>query len=59
MAEKIFKHFSLFVNLENFTDTRQSKYKNVVNGSHINPTFDEIWTHTEGFVANGGIKIKL
>lgn len=59
MAEKIFKRFSLFVNFENFTDTRQSKYKNVVNGSHLNPTFDEIWTHTEGFVVNGGIKLKL
>ena len=59
MAEKIFKKFSLFVNLENFTDTRQSRYKNVVNGPHADPTFDEIWTHTEGFVVNGGIKIKL
>lgn len=59
MVEKIFKRFSLFVNLENFTDTRQSKFKNVVNGSHLNPTFDEIWTHTEGFVANGGLKLKL
>jgi iron complex outermembrane receptor protein/outer membrane receptor for ferrienterochelin and colicins len=58
MAEKIFKKFSLFMNLENFTNTRQSQYKNVVNGSHINPVFDEIWTHTEGFVANGGIKIR-
>jgi iron complex outermembrane receptor protein/outer membrane receptor for ferrienterochelin and colicins len=59
MAEKIFKKFSLFINFENFTDTRQSRYKKVVNGSHINPTFDEIWTHTEGFVFNGGIKIKF
>ncbi|HTM93565.1 MAG TPA: TonB-dependent receptor, partial [Flavisolibacter sp.] len=59
MAEKIFRHFSLFMNFENFTDTRQGHYKNVVNGSHLNPVFDEIWTHTEGFVINGGIKIKL
>jgi iron complex outermembrane receptor protein/outer membrane receptor for ferrienterochelin and colicins len=59
MAEKIFRQFSVFVNLENFTDTRQSKYKNVVNGSHLDPTFDEIWTHTEGFAINGGIKIRL
>lgn len=59
MAEKIFKHFSLYINFENFTDTRQSRYKNVVKGSHLNPTFDEIWTHTEGFVVNGGMKIKL
>ena len=59
MAEKIFKKFSLYVNFENFTDTRQSRYKNVVNGSHLDPMFDEIWTHTEGFVFNGGIKLKL
>ena len=59
MAEKIFRKFSLFVNFENFTDTRQRKYKNVVNGSHLNPTFDEIWTHTEGFVVNGGIKLRF
>jgi len=59
MTEKIFKRFSIFINFENFTDTRQSKYKNVVNGSHLDPTFDEIWNHTEGFVVNGGIKIKL
>ncbi|MEO6720042.1 MAG: TonB-dependent receptor [Ferruginibacter sp.] len=59
MAEKIFKHFSLYVNFENFTDTRQSNYKGVINGSHLNPTFDEIWTHTEGFVINGGIKLKF
>ena len=59
MAEKIIKRFSVFINFENFTDTRQSRYKNVVNGSHLNPDFDEIWTHTEGFVVNGGIKLKL
>lgn len=59
MAEKIFKKFSLYINFENFTDTRQSRYKNVVDGSHLDPTFDEIWTHTEGFVFNGGIKLKL
>lgn len=59
MTEKIFKKFSLYINFENFTDTRQSRYKNVVNGSHLDPGFDEIWTHTEGFVFNGGIKLKL
>ncbi len=59
MVEKIFEKFSLYINFENFTDTRQSRYKNVVNGSHLDPSFDEIWTHTEGFVFNGGIKIKL
>jgi iron complex outermembrane receptor protein/outer membrane receptor for ferrienterochelin and colicins len=59
MAEKLFNKFSFYVNFENFTDTRQGRYKNVVNGSHTMPTFDEIWTHTEGFVVNGGVKVRL
>ena len=59
MAEKTFGKFSVFINFENFTDTRQSRYKRVVNEPHNNPTFDDIWTHTEGFTINGGLKIKL
>jgi outer membrane receptor for ferrienterochelin and colicins len=59
MAEKIFSHFSIYINFENFTDQRQSRYKTVANPPHNNPSFDEIWNHLEGFVLNGGIKIKL
>ena len=59
MAEKTLGVIAVFINAENFTDTRQSRYKPVVNGSHNNPTFDDIWTHTEGRTFNGGIKIKL
>lgn len=58
MAEKTFKRISVFINFENFTDERQSNYKGVVNAPYTNPTFDDIWNHTEGFVINGGIKIK-
>ena len=59
MAQKTVGKFSFYINFENFTDQRQSKYKGVVNPPYNNPTFDEIWNHTEGFVWNGGIKIKL
>lgn len=59
MAQKTFDKVSVFINFENFTDQRQSKYKTVVNPPHINPSFDDIWNHTEGFVVNGGIKLKL
>lgn len=58
MAEKTISKFSFYINFENFTDQRQSNYKRVVNPPDTNPTFDEIWNHTEGFVVNGGIKIK-
>lgn len=59
MAEKTFGKLAVFINFENFTDQRQSKYKTVVNPPHNRPVFDDIWNHTEGFVINGGVKIKL
>ncbi len=58
MAQKTFGKVSLYVNFENFTDQRQSRYKTVVNLPHNNPSFDDIWNHTEGFVLNGGIKLR-
>ena len=59
MAEKTIGKIALFINAENFTDTRQSNYKRVANEPHSNPTFDEIWNHTEGRTFNGGVKFKL
>ncbi|MGK4567445.1 hypothetical protein [Flavobacterium sp. 3HN19-14] len=58
-AEKTFNKITFFVNFENFTDERQSNYKSVVNPPKSNPTFDDIWNHTEGFVFNGGIRLRL
>jgi len=58
-GEKSFGKFSLFINAENITDTRQSRFGQVVFPPHQNPTFAEIYTHTEGRVFNGGIKIRL
>jgi iron complex outermembrane receptor protein/outer membrane receptor for ferrienterochelin and colicins len=58
-GEKSFGKYSLFVNAENITDTRQSRFGQVVFPPHQNPTFSEIYTHTEGRVFNGGIKIRL
>ncbi|MBX2933314.1 MAG: TonB-dependent receptor [Ferruginibacter sp.] len=59
MAQKTFRKVTVFINFENFTNQRQSNYKTVVNPPHNNPGFDQIWNHTEGFVTNGGIKIRL
>jgi len=59
MAQKTFGRLSVFVNFENFTDQRQSKYKTVVSPPHNDPSFDDIWNHTEGFVVNGGVKIRF
>ncbi len=58
-AEWMFKHFSLFVNAENFTDTRQSRFESMYTGTIQNPQFRELWAPTDGFVFNGGFKIKI
>ncbi len=58
-GEKTFGKYSLFVNAENITDTRQGRFGTVVFPPHLSPTFGEIYTHTEGRVFNGGIKAKF
>ncbi|MEW6130439.1 MAG: TonB-dependent receptor [Acidobacteriota bacterium] len=58
-GEKTLGKIALFINAENLTDTRQGRFGTVVFPPHQNPTFSEIYTHTEGRVFNGGIKIKF
>ena len=58
-GEYRFKHFSLFANLENFTDSRQSRYENMFSGTIQNPQFREVYTPTDGLIFNGGLKINL
>ncbi|MBX3293063.1 MAG: TonB-dependent receptor [Acidobacteria bacterium] len=58
-GEKMFKKFSLFINAENITDVRQSRYGQVVFPPLTAPTFSEVYTHLEGRVFNGGIKIRF
>jgi outer membrane receptor for ferrienterochelin and colicins len=59
MGEKLWKKFSLFINFENFTDTRQTKFDTIYTGTIDNPVFRDIYAPVDGFVVNGGIKIKL
>ncbi|MFT3744146.1 MAG: TonB-dependent receptor [Pyrinomonadaceae bacterium] len=58
-GEKTFGKVSLFINGENLTDVRQGRYGLVVIPPHTNPTFAEIYTHLEGRVFNGGIKLRF
>ena len=49
----------LFLNLENVLDTQQTDYGPVVLGPRQSPTFADVWAPTDGFVANGGVKLEL
>lgn len=59
MAEKLWKKFSLFVNFENIFDTRQTKFDTIYTGNIGSPVFRDIYAPVDGFVVNGGLKIRL
>jgi len=58
-GEKTFGKLSYFINAENITDTRQGRFSQVVFPPHQNPSFAEIYTHMEGRIINGGVKVKF
>jgi len=53
-----FKFGSAFVNFENFTDRRQSRFSPLVLPPHENPEFPKIYAPTDGFIFSVGIIIK-
>lgn len=59
MIEKLWEKFSLFINFENFSDTRQTKFDSIYTGTMREPVFRDIYAPLEGFVINGGIKFKF
>src|SRR5690606_32585075 len=59
MAEKLWERFSLYINFENYTDTRQTRFGEIYTGSVSNPEFKDIYAPLDGFVVNGGLKIRL
>ncbi|MBB1284701.1 TonB-dependent receptor [Flavisolibacter sp. BT320] len=59
MAEKVWERFSVYINFENFTNTRQTRFDTIYTGTIDNPVFRDIYAPVEGFVVNGGIKIRL
>lgn len=59
MAEKLWEKFSIYVNFENFLDVRQTRFESIYTGAPTNPTFKDIYAPLDGFIVNGGIKIKL
>jgi iron complex outermembrane receptor protein len=59
MAEKIWNRFSVYINFENMLDVRQTKFGPIYTGPISSPIFKDIYAPLDGFVINGGIKIRL
>ena len=61
MAEKMFRHFSVVGNLENFTDTRQTRFETILVSQLTpgNPLFRPIYAPLDGFIANLALRIRF
>lgn len=60
MTEKrLGDHLSVFLNFENFLDTRQTAFDTIFTGDLSDPEFRDIYAPVDGFVVNGGFKWKL
>jgi iron complex outermembrane receptor protein len=59
LVQKMWKHLDVFVNAENVTDRRQTRWGNIYTGSITSPNFRDIYAPLDGVVVNAGIRIKL
>ena len=58
LIQKMWKHFDIFINGENLTDQRQSRWGSIYTGTVTSPVFKDIYAPLDGVVINVGIKIK-
>jgi iron complex outermembrane receptor protein len=59
VVERTIDSFVIFLNAENFTDTRQTRYENLVAYPYNTPQYADIYAPLDGFFFNAGLKIKL
>lgn len=59
LVQKMWKHLDIFVNAENLTDQRQTKWGSIYNGSRSAPDFKDIYAPLDGVVINAGIRYRL
>lgn len=59
LFEKIWKHINAYINAENFTDRRQTRWGAIYTGTITDPIFKQIYAPLDGIVINAGLKIKL
>ena len=59
MVEKLWEKFSVYINFENFLDARQTRFDSIYTGTIDNPQFKDIYAPLDGFVINGGIKLRI
>ncbi len=59
VVEYTWKNYTLFVNVENFTNFRQTNFESLQSNPYNTPQFTQVWAPLDGIVVNGGFKIRL
>jgi outer membrane receptor for ferrienterochelin and colicins len=57
LVQKMWKHFDIYINAENLTNQRQSRWGSIYNGTRTNPHFGDIYAPLDGVVINAGIRV--
>lgn len=59
VVEYTWSVITLFANVENFTDVRQTNYESLKSAPFNTPQYTEIWAPLDGIVLNCGIKLRI
>lgn len=59
LVQKMWKHMDIFINAENLTDRRQTRWGTIYAGPVSSPVFKDIYAPLDGVVVNAGIRFKL
>ena len=59
IVERTFGPLVLFLNAENFTDVRQTRFGSLVTAPYQTPQYTEIWAPLDGYFFNAGLKYRF
>jgi outer membrane receptor for ferrienterochelin and colicins len=59
LVQKMWKRFDIYINCEDLTDRRQTRWDSIYSGSITHPVFRDIYAPLDGVVVNAGIRIKV
>ncbi len=59
MVMRKFSKLGVYINFENFTDTRQHRMEDFMIDNHIKPNFPDLWAPTDGRVINAGLLLEF
>ena len=59
LVQKMWKHYDLYINCEDLTDRRQTRWDSIYTGTITQPVFRDTYAPLDGVVVNAGIRIKV